>query len=122
MVQSFLPTGIAPNTTSSVAWNGTGLDGRPVPSGWYSFRVSRADGISLRRATASQAPNLGVAVYDAIFPIRGKHTYGDGIGAARSGHTHQGQDVFAACGTPSSPPAAARSSTPATRDRPATIW
>ena len=100
VVQSFLPTGIAPNTTHSLSWNGTGLDGLPVPTGWYSFRVSRADGISLRRATASQAPNLGVAVYDAIFPIRGKHTYGDGIGAPRSGHTHQGQDVFAACGTP----------------------
>jgi len=100
VVQSFLPTGVAPNTTSNLAWNGTGLDGRPVPSGWYSFRVSSADGISLRRATASQVANLGVAVYDAIFPIRGKHTYGDGIGAARSGHTHQGQDVFAACGTP----------------------
>lgn len=33
------------------------------------------------------------------FPVRGKHTYGDGIGAPRSGHTHQGQDIFAACGT-----------------------
>jgi murein DD-endopeptidase MepM/ murein hydrolase activator NlpD len=33
------------------------------------------------------------------FPIRGPHTYGDGIGAPRAGHTHQGQDVFAACGT-----------------------
>jgi murein DD-endopeptidase MepM/ murein hydrolase activator NlpD len=33
------------------------------------------------------------------FPVRGKHTYGDGIGAPRNGHTHQGQDIFAACGT-----------------------
>ena len=38
--------------------------------------------------------------YDHKFPIRGKHTYGDGIGAPRAGHTHQGQDVFADCGTP----------------------
>jgi murein DD-endopeptidase MepM/ murein hydrolase activator NlpD len=35
-----------------------------------------------------------------IFPVAGPHTYGEGFGAARSGHTHQGQDVLAACGTP----------------------
>jgi murein DD-endopeptidase MepM/ murein hydrolase activator NlpD len=35
-----------------------------------------------------------------FFPVKGKHTYGDGFGAARSGHSHQGVDIFAACGTP----------------------
>ena len=35
-----------------------------------------------------------------IFPVGGPHTFGDGFGAARSGHTHQGQDIMAACGTP----------------------
>jgi murein DD-endopeptidase MepM/ murein hydrolase activator NlpD len=30
------------------------------------------------------------------FPIVGPHSYGDGFGAPRSGHTHQGQDVLAA--------------------------
>ena len=37
------------------------------------------------------------------FPVRGPHTYGGpeaGFGAGRDGHTHQGHDVFAACGTP----------------------
>lgn len=34
-----------------------------------------------------------------IFPVRGPHTYGDGIGADRGDHSHQGQDVLAACGT-----------------------
>ena len=33
---------------------------------------------------------------DATFPIVGKHSYGDGFGAGRS---HEGQDVFAKCGT-----------------------
>jgi murein DD-endopeptidase MepM/ murein hydrolase activator NlpD len=42
---------------------------------------------------------MGFRLFGFIFPIRGAHTYGDGIGAPRSGHTHQGQDVFAACGT-----------------------
>src|SRR3954452_983846 len=38
-----------------------------------------------------------------VFPIQGAHDYGgeDGrFGAPRAGHTHQGQDVPAACGTP----------------------
>jgi murein DD-endopeptidase MepM/ murein hydrolase activator NlpD len=35
-----------------------------------------------------------------VFPVSGPHTIGDGFGTARSGHSHQGQDIFAACGTP----------------------
>jgi murein DD-endopeptidase MepM/ murein hydrolase activator NlpD len=35
-----------------------------------------------------------------IFPVAGPHTIGQGIGAARAGHSHQGQDIMAACGTP----------------------
>jgi murein DD-endopeptidase MepM/ murein hydrolase activator NlpD len=35
-----------------------------------------------------------------VFPVAGPHTFGDGMGAARSGHVHQGQDIMAACGTP----------------------
>lgn len=34
------------------------------------------------------------------FPIPSAHTYGDGFGAARDGHSHQGADIFAPCGTP----------------------
>jgi murein DD-endopeptidase MepM/ murein hydrolase activator NlpD len=37
------------------------------------------------------------------FPIAGPHRVGDGagrFGAGRAGHVHQGQDVFADCGTP----------------------
>lgn len=32
---------------------------------------------------------------DGAFPVRGKHTYGDGLGAGRG---HQGQDILANCG------------------------
>ncbi len=38
----------------------------------------------------------GGATKGGVFPVRGKHSYGDGFGAGRS---HQGQDVFAKCGT-----------------------
>jgi murein DD-endopeptidase MepM/ murein hydrolase activator NlpD len=34
------------------------------------------------------------------FPLPGPHSYGDGFGAPRDGHTHQGVDVFGACGSP----------------------
>ena len=34
--------------------------------------------------------------YGHRFPLLGRHTYGDGFGAGRN---HQGQDVFATCGT-----------------------
>ena len=35
-----------------------------------------------------------------IFPVGGAHTFGGGFGAARSGHSHMGQDIMALCGTP----------------------
>ena len=34
---------------------------------------------------------------DGKFPVRAKHTYGDGLGAGRG---HQGQDIMAPCGKP----------------------
>lgn len=34
---------------------------------------------------------------EGTFPIRGRHTYGDGLGAGRG---HQGQDLMAKCGKP----------------------
>ncbi len=38
-----------------------------------------------------------VASGEGVFPIVGKHTYGDGLGAGRD---HQGQDLLARCGRP----------------------
>jgi murein DD-endopeptidase MepM/ murein hydrolase activator NlpD len=35
-----------------------------------------------------------------VFPVAGPHTIGQGFGAARSGHSHEGQDIMASCGTP----------------------
>ncbi|MDP9136458.1 MAG: M23 family metallopeptidase [Actinomycetota bacterium] len=40
---------------------------------------------------------------DHVFPIAGKHDFGGSgasFGSGRSGHGHQGHDVFARCGTP----------------------
>jgi len=102
VVQSFFPPAPASNTTQSVAWNGSGFDGKPVADGWYSFRISTPDGQPLGRAKASAEPNLGVAVFSFVFPVRGPHDFGGagaGFGAGRAGHTHQGQDIMAPCGT-----------------------
>ena len=41
-------------------------------------------------------------LYDNIFPVRGRHDFGGAgahFGAGRAGHSHQGQDVMAKCGT-----------------------
>jgi murein DD-endopeptidase MepM/ murein hydrolase activator NlpD len=59
-------------------------------------------------APATPAPAVPAPVSPApvapttsgVFPVAGPHTYGDGVGAAREGHTHQGQDILAAEGTP----------------------
>ena len=56
--------------------------------------TSSADGPRLRLSkTAVQSTS---AAGSGVFPVRGKHTYGDGLGAGRG---HQGQDIFARCGT-----------------------
>jgi murein DD-endopeptidase MepM/ murein hydrolase activator NlpD len=40
------------------------------------------------------------ATSEGVFPVAGPHTYGDGFGAGREGHSHEGQDILAAEGTP----------------------
>lgn len=42
-------------------------------------------------------PVAGEPKSSGAFPIRGRYTYGDGIGAGRG---HQGQDLLASCGKP----------------------
>ena len=54
--------------------------------------------IGKRKARKRQTVPAG----SGIFPIPGPHDFGGAqsrFGAARSGHSHQGQDVFAACGS-----------------------
>jgi murein DD-endopeptidase MepM/ murein hydrolase activator NlpD len=75
-----------------------------VPQGAISSRPyvidtsGRHSNRAPRKLTIKPAP---VAVPGTgVFPVQGPHTYGDGFGAPRSGHTHQGQDILAACGTP----------------------
>jgi murein DD-endopeptidase MepM/ murein hydrolase activator NlpD len=108
VVRSFYRNDIAPNTAYGVRWDGTTAEGRPARNGHYSFRIGSQTGeraARLRRASASDSPplNLEFALYGYAFPVLGAHDFGDAasrFGAPRSGHTHQGQDTMAACGTP----------------------
>ena len=98
-------------TPTSITWDGLSGSGTAV-RGKLRFVVRDATGRAIpfaRRSlrTAGRAakgkgkkskPKLTFGLFDYIFPVRDKHTYGDGIGAPRGDHTHQGQDISAACG------------------------
>jgi murein DD-endopeptidase MepM/ murein hydrolase activator NlpD len=98
------PVALAPGVVSSVSWDGR-VGGLPQPPGRYEFRVFESAPAAAAVAAAAPVP-LATGAFDLVdhkFPVRGAHTYGDGaaaFGAGRDGHVHQGQDVFAKCGTP----------------------
>jgi murein DD-endopeptidase MepM/ murein hydrolase activator NlpD len=107
VVKTFYRENVAPDVESKVRWDGTTNEGRPARNGRYTFRISpqsaAATAPAARKATNSTALSLGFAFYGYAFPVLGPHEFGMGagrFGAPRSGHTHQGQDVMAACGTP----------------------
>ena len=104
VVQSWAPRrAIKPNVTRSVTW--AGASGRGTHAeGRYAFRITaRGQGgtRASNRAANRRSPDA-FSFFSHIFPIRGRHNYGSSgsrFGAGRSGHSHQGQDVFARCGT-----------------------
>jgi murein DD-endopeptidase MepM/ murein hydrolase activator NlpD len=95
VARTWVQEGVQPGSYQTLEWDGLLEDGQTsAPTGDYKFRVG-PNGGTLEDGGAGSY----ISIYDHKFPIRGKHTYGDGVGAPRSGHTHQGQDVFAKCGT-----------------------
>jgi hypothetical protein len=80
-----------------VRWNGVTRDDKAAPKGAYLFRVRTMQGDDVDRSRA-KGDDRSVKLYPAKFPVRSRHTYGDGYGAPRSGHVHQGQDLLAKCG------------------------
>lgn len=101
-VQSWQQPQVAAGEVRTVSWTGV-VDKVVQPEGRYAFRavVSRG-GVTATSAAADDAERDAFDFYTHFFPVRGKHNYGtaqDRYGAARSGHTHQGQDVMASCGT-----------------------
>jgi murein DD-endopeptidase MepM/ murein hydrolase activator NlpD len=90
---------IPSGTVQSISWDAT-VNGTPAPEGRYEFHVSQASGGGAVRAAAAPPAAASFVYLGHVFPVRGPHTYGDGFGVQRTGHTHQGVDVLAACGTP----------------------
>ena len=94
---------VEPGVEQRITWDGT-TNGKAAPQGRYEFRI--------RPVSASAAQDDGgepAVVEDSFrfldhkFPVRGRHDYGGSgalFGAGRGGRSHQGHDVFAACGTP----------------------
>jgi murein DD-endopeptidase MepM/ murein hydrolase activator NlpD len=105
VVKTFYRENVAPEVASKIRWDGATNEGRPARNGHYSFRIGPQEesAPAARKASASTALSLGFSFYGYAFPVLGKHEFNMGagrFGAPRAGHTHQGQDVTAACGTP----------------------
>jgi murein DD-endopeptidase MepM/ murein hydrolase activator NlpD len=76
-----------------------------VPSGALTSRlyVVDAGGQRSNRAPRKLTIRAAAPLLPGVFPVQGPHSYGgpgSRFGAPRAGHTHQGQDISAACGTP----------------------
>lgn len=96
---------------ATIAWDGT-VGGQPVRTGNYAFRVAG-------QATAASADaESSFVVVDSTFPIKGDYQFGtlatNGFGGGRG---HQGNDIFADCGTPLVAVRAARVQTTASQSR-----
>jgi murein DD-endopeptidase MepM/ murein hydrolase activator NlpD len=103
VAKSWTPAPAAVGTVQSVSWSGT-LGSAAAAPGRYAFRLTAASatGAVARSSQGTDISRDAFDLYDNVFPIRGRHEYGGGagrFGAGRAGHTHQGQDVFAKCGT-----------------------
>jgi murein DD-endopeptidase MepM/ murein hydrolase activator NlpD len=97
---------VAPETPQVVSWDGV-AGGHVQREGRYHFRVTAQDQAGATATTSQIAPGPADASAPAafvllrqIFPIRGPHRYGTGAAAFGGPRGHQGQDTFAACGTP----------------------
>jgi hypothetical protein len=85
-----------PYTAHSQGWSGMRKHRKAAATGRYRFKL-KTPGNHAR-------PARSFRLYGGKFPVRGPHSFGASVqrfGASRSGgRVHQGQDVFASCGTP----------------------
>jgi murein DD-endopeptidase MepM/ murein hydrolase activator NlpD len=84
-----------PYSSHAAGWDGLRSNGGAAPAGGYELRIGPPG------RHGEDAAHF--VLLDAEFPVRGPHGYGGSLqrfGAPRTGgRVHQGQDVFAACGT-----------------------
>ncbi len=102
VVRAWERPGVAPGTLNRVRWTGA-VKGRVPKVGEYTFVLSARGAAAASVRVANTGSADAVTVYDHMFPVQGAHDFGGAgadFGSGRAGHSHQGQDVFAACGTP----------------------
>jgi murein DD-endopeptidase MepM/ murein hydrolase activator NlpD len=104
VVRTWNPGAVEPNVIHTIRWSGKAAPGLKASEGRYVFRVTAqsSDGAFARSSATTDATRDAFDFYGHIFPIRGRHDYGSKgshFGSGRSGHSHQGHDVFAKCGT-----------------------
>lgn len=113
----------APEQTQTLTWEGKGsVAGAVALDGRYEVRISAGPESGARTVSALTGAAMGGAAPEgspppsgsarigaftfvgAVFPVTGgKYNFGQGgaaFGAGRTGHSHEGQDVLTACGTP----------------------
>ena len=124
IVERWAPRQVEPGVPQSVRWDG--IAGRSVErDGLYQFRVTATDpsggqamssdaagalaGSGAPGAPGARAGRTGDVAPGAPgafaflrhrFPLIGAHDYAEAAARFGGGRGHQGQDVFAACGTP----------------------
>lgn len=59
--------------------------------------LAASDSLAARGSGGLSTETDAASTDAGAFPVRGRHTYGDGLGAGRG---HQGQDIMAKCGKP----------------------
>jgi murein DD-endopeptidase MepM/ murein hydrolase activator NlpD len=93
---------VPPGVPQSLSWDGT-AGGVVQSAGRYAFRVAATSAAGVRAVNAQVPQEVDPAEFVFLrhaFPIRGPHGYGEGAARFGGSRGHQGQDVFAACGTP----------------------
>jgi murein DD-endopeptidase MepM/ murein hydrolase activator NlpD len=87
---------VTPFQAHLLRWDGSLSHGHAAHRGRYRFKIQRAG--------HRPHPSPAFRLHDGMFPVRGPHGFGGAVqrfGAPRTGgRVHQGQDVFASCGTP----------------------
>ena len=102
VVQSWNAPSVAAGEVQTIRWDGR-AGGAAQPEARYAFRLvaTGEDGAVARSAADGEAERDAFDLRGHIFPVRAAHNYGGAgaeFGSGRSGHSHQGHDVFAKCG------------------------
>jgi murein DD-endopeptidase MepM/ murein hydrolase activator NlpD len=95
IVRRWVVRDVRPRDDRTIVWDGRLAKKRYAKQGNYKFKVRAKNGAAAVTKNATGKPKVGFFMNK--FPVRGAHSYGDGLGAGRG---HRGVDVFARCGVP----------------------